>query len=110
MDPNSLIYENDKEELLAIEELSNCITPVIKRLPPEYQEIISMSELQGIPQKEIAKKLHMNYTTVRSKVQRGRKKMKELYIKFCGDVLKEGLMGYQPEECETKTNCKEQCS
>ena len=67
----------------AIIDLSNCIRPSINQLPEDYREIISLSEIEGFSQKEIAKKLNINYTTVRSKVQRGRKKLKVLFTECC---------------------------
>ena len=79
---NDFINES-LDEVNAIEELSSCIIPFIERLPGEYSVLLRMSDLENVPQKEIAEKLNMNYVTVRSKVQRGRKKLKQMFAECC---------------------------
>lgn len=64
-------------------ELSRCIRPFVEQLPENYRELMKMSELDEISQKEIAIRLSLNYTSVRSKIQRGRKKLKDLITSCC---------------------------
>jgi len=94
--------EEEIDEGAALEELSKCVVPYVARLPEEYREIIELSELKGISQKEIAENLDLNYTTVRSKVQRGRKKLKEEITSCCTVITggKGSIMDYE---------CKEEC-
>ena len=98
--------EEEQDKGSVLEELSNCIVPYVAQLPEEYREIIKLSELKGISQKEIAKKLDLNYTTVRSKVQRGRKKLKEK-ITSCCTVITGGKGSIMDYEC--KKNCDDDC-
>ena len=87
----------------AISELTKCIVPFIDQLPPDYQHIMTLSELEGYSQKEIAKQLDINYITVRSKVQRGRKKLKTLFTNCCQIVQggKGSIMDYrQNKSCD----------
>lgn len=88
----------------AWQEMSACIVPFIAQLPEEYRTLMQLSELDGIPQKELAEKLDMNYTTLRSKVQRGRKKLKQL-ITSCCTVVQGGrghIIGYERSgSCDT---------
>ena len=72
-----------KDEANAIEELSQCIVPFIEKLPEEYSTLLKLSDLDNVPQKVIAEKMNMNYVTVRSKIQRGRKKLKEMFAECC---------------------------
>jgi len=103
----SLFFEGEEKEN-AVEELSNCcITPFIKQLPKEYHTIIQLSEIEGVSQKEIAAKLDMNYVTVRSKVQRGRKKLKDLFTECC--TIIQGGKGSILEFENKNTNCKRDC-
>lgn len=98
----NLEHPEELFEADTIDELTNCIVPFIKQLPDDYQQVIRLSELENISQKEIAKKLNMNYTTVRSKVQRGRGKLKDL-IQDCCAVMQGGkgsIMGYE-RKCDT---------
>lgn len=76
-------FLEDNEDKNAINELSNCIAPFLNELPEEYRAIMILSELEDISQKEIAESLEMNYVTVRSKIQRGRKKLKKLVTECC---------------------------
>ncbi len=92
------------EETVA--ELSNCVAPFINQLPEDYRVIMKLSELEGVSQKEIAERLDMNYVTVRSKVQRGRVKLKELFADCCvvlqggkGSILSYKRSGGCKEEC-----------
>ncbi|MEM7381459.1 MAG: RNA polymerase sigma factor SigZ [Bacteroidota bacterium] len=71
------------DEENAIEELSHCVRPFIERLPEEYRELLKMSELDNISQKDISEQLNMNYVTVRSKIQRGRKKLRQMFADCC---------------------------
>lgn len=74
-----------------VEELSCCIERYVDQLPDDYRAIIRLSELENVPQKEIAIQLNMNYATVRSKVQRGRKKLKVIFGECC--TFKQGGRG-----------------
>ncbi|WP_299103986.1 sigma-70 family RNA polymerase sigma factor [uncultured Tenacibaculum sp.] len=98
-------YESSED---AGEELSTCVKAFIEQLPEEYKELLVLSELKEIPQKEIAEQLNMNYVTVRSKIQRGRKKLKEL-IDGCCIVLQGGkgsIMDYESKtRCDKTTSC-----
>jgi RNA polymerase sigma-70 factor (ECF subfamily) len=105
-DVDNIEYKEELTEKEAINELSNCITPFINQLPADYQEVMKLSELENIPQKEIAARLDVNYTTVRSKIQRGRSKLKNL-ISGCCTVIqggKGGIVGY-----EKNPNCDTDC-
>ena len=77
----TFLVEPKEDDL--VRDLSCCIFSYIDQLPEEYQAIMRMSEMEEMPQKEIAEQLGMNYTTVRSKVQRGRKRMRDLFSECC---------------------------
>ncbi|PKA84176.1 RNA polymerase sigma (SigZ) subunit [Ulvibacter sp. MAR_2010_11] len=87
-------------------ELSDCIRAFVNQLPEEYRDIMILSELKDIPQKEIASRLNINYVTVRSKVQRGRKKLKQL-LEGCCSILQGGkgsIMGFESKTGTNKTS------
>jgi len=87
-------------------ELSNCIQFYINKLPNEYRELMILSEIKEIPQKEIADRMNMNYTTLRSKIQRGRKKLKKLFTDCC-TVIQGGKGSII--DIEQKGNCNSSC-
>lgn len=91
----------------AVEELSNCcIAPFVNQLPEDYRTLIRLSDLEEVPQKEIAARLNMNYTTVRSKVQRGRAKLRDLFSDCCHMIQggKGSIMDF-----EKKNECAGDC-
>jgi len=63
--------------------LDQCISAMINLLPEEYKSIIVDSELNGIKQKDMAEKYGMAYPTMRSRVQRGRERLKQLFYNCC---------------------------
>lgn len=90
----------------AVNELSNCITPFINQLPEDYIAIMKLSEIENFSQKEIGAKFDMNYTTVRSKIQRGRVKLKDL-ISNCCTVIQGGKGGII--DFKKNGNCNKSC-
>ncbi|MBK3519697.1 sigma-70 family RNA polymerase sigma factor [Carboxylicivirga marina] len=75
--------EDNDNNTVAVEELSTCMLTFINQLPADYKELMLLSEINNMPQKEIAEQLGINYATVRSKVQRGRDKLKKLFTDCC---------------------------
>jgi RNA polymerase sigma-70 factor, ECF subfamily len=59
------------------------VEPLISLLPEEYAEALRLSELEGVSQKEIAERLGISYSGAKSRVQRGREKLKALFIECC---------------------------
>ena len=88
LDNIAFVAENSEEDVVR-EFSSCCITPFVNQLPADYRLIMTLSELEDISQKEIAERLDMNYTSVRSKIQRGRKKLRAL-ISDCCTVVQGG--------------------
>jgi RNA polymerase sigma-70 factor, ECF subfamily len=86
--------------------LSNCIAPFLYQLPEDYRDIMILSEIDDVSQKEIAARLNLNYVTVRSKIQRGRLKLKELISDCCTMIQggKGGIVDY-----EKKGTCAGDC-
>lgn len=60
-----------------------CIEQMIQKLPPKYKEALLLSEIQKIPQKELAAKLNISYSGAKSRVQRGREKLKQMLLDCC---------------------------
>jgi RNA polymerase sigma-70 factor (ECF subfamily) len=100
---NELTFSEDQHLHLKV-----YLRKIIQELPEDYRKLIEMSEFQGLSQKEIAEELGMNYTTVRSKIQRGRQKIKKT-ISDCCEIIQGGkgsIIGYKPIE---KKPCGSNC-
>ncbi|RPG37977.1 MAG: sigma-70 family RNA polymerase sigma factor [Muricauda sp. TMED12] len=84
-----IAMEDEGQRDRALEELSGCIRYFIQELPAHYRQVLQLYAIEELSQKEIAKRLDMNHATVRSKVQRGRKQLKQL-ITACCEVSQNG--------------------
>lgn len=63
--------------------LDRCVATMISLLPEEYRGIVEDAELRGIKQKDLAQKYNMPYPSLRSRVQRGRERLKQLFYNCC---------------------------
>lgn len=77
------LSDSEKDERQALKELAGCVRPMIERLPEPYHEALILSELQGLSQKDIAEKQGISLPGAKSRVQRGRRKLKELMLECC---------------------------
>lgn len=72
-------YE-DSEELTVIDGL---IEQMIKQLPEKYSTPLLLSDIENIPQKEIAKTLNLGESGAKMRVQRARKMLHEKVVECC---------------------------
>jgi RNA polymerase sigma-70 factor (ECF subfamily) len=63
--------------------LDQCMSSMINLLPDEYRDIIIDSEIKEIKQKDLASKYGMPYPSMRSRIQRGRERLKQLFYNCC---------------------------
>lgn len=61
----------------------NCLKPFIDTLPLKYREALWMAEFDEVSQKDLAGVLNISYSGAKSRVQRGREKLKELLLNCC---------------------------
>jgi RNA polymerase sigma-70 factor (ECF subfamily) len=88
----------------ATQGLGHCLAGFIGLLPEIYQPILVDSELRELKQKDLADKYNLPYSSLRSRVQRGREKIKQQLLVCCriehdrwGNIL----------EASPKNNCAE---
>ena len=74
---------NDELEKHFPSELAKCVKPLMKNLKPEDSSILAAVELEGISQMELAKTLGINYSALKSKIQRARNKLKAEILDCC---------------------------
>ncbi len=105
---------NHPTETLAFEEqdlnqqLAVWLPSAIELLPEKYRQAIYLTEIEGLSQKELAKRLGISYSGAKSRVQRGREKLKEVILQCC-EVQTDGygnILDYQARPPEPK---KEEC-
>ena len=65
------------------EELSLCLGLLIAKLPEKYRQAIELSEMEGKTQQELAQLENISLSGAKSRVQRGRKMLKEMLFQCC---------------------------
>lgn len=83
---NLEINENISEEEdpgFKTAQLASCIIPFINMLPEIYKEALTLTEIKGSSQLELAKKLGISYSGAKSRVQRAKIKLKQLFEECC---------------------------
>ena len=83
--------------------LGCCMMKFLNQLPAEYRDVLIDVELNGIKQKDLVDKYDLAYPSIRSRIQRGRDKLKQILLNCCnveqdnrGNIL----------EVKRKTDCQ----
>ena len=64
-------------------ELAECILPFINKLPDKYKEALTLTEFKNYSQLELAEHLGISYSGAKSRVQRAKVKLKEIFENCC---------------------------
>jgi len=89
---------SDSEKII----VSDFIIPMIDLLPKEYAEPLKMYDIDKISQKKISEKLNIGLSATKMRIQRGRKKIRELFVECCEMKLdKNGTI----VSCSIKNSC-----
>ncbi len=67
----------------AADEITLCIRKMIDHLPDKYRQAIILTEFEGLTQKELADELGMSLSGAKSRVQRARKRLKDMLLECC---------------------------
>jgi len=73
--------EAPDEELYQL--LAPLLPSMIRMLPKQYAEPLHMSDIDEIPQQQIAEKLGISLSGAKSRIQRGRAKLRALFFECC---------------------------
>jgi RNA polymerase sigma-70 factor (ECF subfamily) len=86
-------------------EINQCVETLLDYLPENYRKALYLTEYQGLTQKELAKKFGITLSAAKSRIQRARKKLKNMLLECCHDQLgKKGVtIAYQ---CECECCCE----
>ena len=90
--------ESDAEDdaPTAAREVSACLAPLMQTLTPSDREALQLTELEGLSQKSAAERLGLSTSGMKSKVQRGRVKLKQALLDCCHIELdrRRGVVDY----------------
>ena len=64
-------------------DLSNCISPFINALPEEHASLLTAIDLNNQSQKEYAEQIGISYSTLKSRVQKSRGLLKQVFDDCC---------------------------
>jgi RNA polymerase sigma-70 factor, ECF subfamily len=73
----------DEEQPSVLRELAVCMRPLLDRLPPEQRRALQLSDLDGLTQADAAQREGVSVSGMKSRVQRGRRRLAELLGRCC---------------------------
>lgn len=90
-----------------VQELGKCVAAMVSELPGEQGRAVGMYELEGLPQQEIADREGISLSGAKSRIQRGREKLKGMILECCDLKFdsRGNLLGR--EECRSDCGCEE---
>ena len=95
-------------------DLAECVALFVARLPSPYREAITLTELQGLTQKDAAEMLGLSLSGMKSRVQRGRDQIRRMFEECCeisvdarGHVVDCAPRALEeiPEDCRAAAEC-----
>ena len=81
--PLLLSEEDEDTEGDVMEVVESWVSPFINSLPQKYQKALILSEINGMPQKEMASHLGISYTAAKTRVHRARLLLKQKLTQCC---------------------------
>lgn len=78
---DQLWYTDNNDEIK--QELAQCLQPLIQSLPPESAQLLQAIDLQEQSQKRYAQQQGIPYSTLKSRVQKARTELYQLFSQCC---------------------------
>jgi RNA polymerase sigma-70 factor, ECF subfamily len=75
--------EDEHAEEDTAEMLAPALREAVEALPEPYREALLLTEYQGLSQKELADRLGISFSGAKSRVQRGRAKVRDMLLTCC---------------------------
>lgn len=93
-------HGEDNADSGAMADMARCVAPFIDELPGKYRDALQLTEIEGLPQTEAAKRLGLSASGMKSRVQRGRARMKAALLQCCTVELdrRGGIADYAPRD------------
>ena len=110
--PASLPVESSESSGQLRRELAGCLRPMIERLSDDYRQAINLVDLEGLAQHEAAARLGLSVSGMKSRVQRGRRQLRDMLEACCTIELdrRRGVADYnlrdqQNDSCGGRLDC-----
>lgn len=93
------------------DEIASCLKPMVEALPEKYRQAVTLTELKGLTQKEMAENLGVSLSGAKSRVQRARGKLKEMFLECCHVEFDQrgNIIDYQSRD-KTSPCCAHRCA
>lgn len=100
--PEGLPAETEDPASEARHELAGCIRPLVMHLDPVSREALLVTDLGGKSQVEAAREAGVAVSTMKSRIQRGRRKLRQALLQCCHVALdrRRGIAGFSPKQTE----------
>ena len=72
-----------EDERTAFQELAGCLAPMLRQLPPAYQEAVRLADVEGVTQADAARRAGVSVSGMKSRVQRGRQQLRTILEDCC---------------------------
>ncbi len=94
--PEDLVHESDGGDHRAEQELARCLVPLLDELPERYRHALTLAEIEGRTQREIAAEEGLSLSGAKSRVQRARRMLREMLLQCCQVEIDKrgGVVGY----------------
>ena len=79
----TILHEDEDEPGEVMSEAIRDMVEMMDDLPREYCDALCRTELEGMSQKEYASMNNISYSAAKSRVQRARKKLRDMLMKCC---------------------------
>jgi len=93
-------------------ELAGCLRPMIERLSEDYRRAVTLVDLEGLTQHEAAERLGLSVSGMKSRVQRGRRQLRDMLEACCVIALdrRRGVADYElrdqkDDSCRVRPGC-----
>lgn len=104
--------DEEEDEETAARRLSGGLRGMLATLPGPYREALLLTEYAGLTQQELAGRAGISLSGAKSRVQRGRERLKKLLLDCCHIELdrRGGIIDFQPHcACCEGVDCGEEC-
>ncbi|MEM5527867.1 RNA polymerase sigma factor SigZ [Gammaproteobacteria bacterium AS21] len=92
------VEEEISSEIVNLQSMAQCLRPMFDCLPEKYRQPMILSELDGLTQQAVADQLGLSLSATKSRVQRGKVKLKDILTDCCNiEAGAEGIVDFHPK-------------
>ena len=108
--PDDLAHVEVPTEETVQAKLAPCLRPMIESLPAAYADVLRLTELEEMPQAQAARRLGLSLTALKSRVRRGRARLRGMLLQCCEFELSSAgrVLDYWPRQvcCVRTASCE----